>query len=572
MQTMMVKAEVFRLEASFGSQSIKVYYEDDERRRAIEAEERREREKEEEERIRAALEAEKRKEREREEEERMEAALEAERRKTREREEEERIKAAIEADKKKEREREQQERAKAAIEAEKRKDRREEEEDRCQSSDAEKKTEDDEAKERSERAQETKRKEREKDEEDRLAMEVQLLLEPPSSLPQVLQELEARIQSALALGTKKEAALGSPADLEDRGAGAGIAESVAQEVSFNFRTEAPALPSVPAAPVAALASPREPQGRKARAVQQRSPSPGPRAPAAAPPKVPILSEEISSPRAASPRSPRSPLGPRFGLEQYEPYERFINHQLALLDEELALLDEELRSVHAKEPYVQEQLQALEVQLRAVKLGWTPPEDLQRNSELRKAQEENERSEMRWRNFQATKIQCLVRKRQARKKVMAVRKKEEARVQQMSVAAMRQRMAEQHHKCVNVVTLRLQARWRGKVVRRWFLQQPEERKQLEERQRQQEEARSKQLSIEATRKMLKDRETQRLTFHAVKLQAWWRGRMTRQRYRAVQEERRRLQRQQRRLQEVSITSKRLQDVELQQRTRAAQKIQ
>ncbi|CAL1162354.1 unnamed protein product [Cladocopium goreaui] len=156
--------------------------------------------------------------------------------------------------------------------------------------------------------------------------------------------------------------------------------------------------------------------------------------------------------------------------------------------------------------------------------------------------------------------------------MAVRKKEEARVQQMSVAAMRQRMAEQHHKCVNVVTLRLQARWRGKVVRRWFLQQQEERKQLEERQRQQEEARSKQLSIEATRKMLKDRETQRLTFHAVKLQAWWRGRMTRQRYRAVQEERRRLQRQQRRLQEVSITSKRLQDVELQQRTRAAQKIQ
>lgn len=534
--------------------------EDEERRRRIEAEERREREEEEEERIRAAIEAEKRKEREREEEERMKAALEAERRKQREREEEERIKAALEADRKKEREREHQESAKAAIEAEKRKERREEEEDRFQASKDEKRIgEEDE--ERSERAQETHRKEREKDEEDRLrAMEVQLLLEPPSSLPQVLEELEARIQSALALGTRKEAALpSSPAvDLEDRG---GAESGVAQEVCFDFRPAAPALPSAPAA---AAASPREPQGRKARAVQNRSPSPGRASPAAAPPKVPILSaaEEMV---ASALGSPRSPLGPRFGLEQYEPYERFINHQLALLDEEL-------RSIHAKEPYVQEQLQALEVQLRAVKLGWTPPEDLQRNSELRKAQEENERSEMRWRNFQATKIQCLVRKRQARKKVMAVRKKEEARVQQMSVAAMRQRMAEQDQKRVGVTTLRLQARWRGKVVRRWFLEQQEERKQLEERQRQQEEARAKQLSIEATRKMLQDRETQRLTFYAVKLQAWWRGRMTRQRYRAVQEERRRLQRQQRRLQEVSITSKRLQDVELQQRTRAAQKIQ
>eukprot|EP00434_Breviolum_minutum_P019478 symbB.v1.2.017180.t1/scaffold1291.1/size126360/3 len=49
-------------------------------------------------------------------------------------------------------------------------------------------------------------------------------------------------------------------------------------------------------------------------------------------------------------------------------------------------------------------------------------------------------------------------------------------------------------------------------------------------------------------------------------------MARHRYAAVQEERKRLERQQRLLQEVSISSKRIQDIEFQQRTRAAQKIQ
>eukprot|EP00434_Breviolum_minutum_P019479 symbB.v1.2.017181.t1/scaffold1291.1/size126360/4 len=265
---------------------------------AIEAEQRREREEE-----RIKVEAQKRKERE--EEERIKVA-EAERvreRQKEEKDEEERIRAKIEAERR--REKEEQERIK--VEAQKRKEREEEERikvaeaERVRERQKEEKDEEERIKGGSE-VQDKKSSEKEtvkamaverkeKEEEDRMrALEMDVaLLRPPTSLPEVLQELEERIKSALALGKKMQEA---PTFL----AADPIEDETSNKQAFQRSDK---LRTVP----------------KAQIPKQELPSPitAP-VPAAAPPKVPIVSSpRLTFAQEISPSLPTSPLGPRFGL-------------------------------------------------------------------------------------------------------------------------------------------------------------------------------------------------------------------------------------------------------------------